>query len=43
LRIDKIDHQIVDELRDFLARDFISLVVIPEGMAFMQTEIQFKV
>ncbi len=43
LRIDKIDHVTVDDLRRFLAGDFISLAVIPEGMAFMQTEIQFKV
>jgi hypothetical protein len=42
LRIDKIDHEAVDDLRRFLAADFISLIVIPEGMAFMQTEIRFK-
>jgi len=42
LRIDKIDHETVDDLRRFLGDGFISLVVVPEGMAFMQTEICFK-
>jgi hypothetical protein len=42
LRIDKIDHETVDDLRQFLASGFISLVVVPEGMAFMQLEIQFR-
>ena len=41
LRIDKIDHETVDDLRRFLGPDFISLVVVPEGMAFMQLELQF--
>ena len=41
LRIDKIDHETVDDLRTFLGSSFISLVVIPEGMAFMQVEIRF--
>jgi len=43
LRIDRMDHETVDEIRGFLANDFISLAVVPEGMAFMQTEIEFKV
>ena len=42
LRIDRIDHEIIDELRRFLGKGFLSLVVVPEGMAFMQVEIQFK-
>jgi hypothetical protein len=42
LRIDKIDHDTVDDLRRFLADGFISLVVVPEGMAFMQLELLFK-
>ena len=42
LRIDRIDHTTVDELRAFLADEFISLTVVPEGMAFMQTEISFR-
>jgi hypothetical protein len=42
LRIDRIDHEIIDELRKFLGKGFLSLVVVPEGMAFMQVEIQFK-
>ena len=41
LRIDKIDHQTVDDLRSFLGAEFISLIVVPEGMAFMQIELQF--
>jgi hypothetical protein len=41
-RIDSIDHTTVDELRAFLAEKFISLAVVPEGMAFMQLEINFR-
>jgi len=41
LRIDKIDDATVDDLRQFLAAGFISLVVVPEGMAFMQLELVF--
>jgi hypothetical protein len=41
LRIDKIEHPIVDDLRQFLANSFISLTVVPEGMAFMQLELVF--
>ena len=41
LRIDKIDHETVDDLRTFLGPNFISLVVVPEGMAFMQLELRF--
>ena len=42
LKIDKIDHETVDDIRKFLGTSFISLAVVPEGMAFMQTEIRFK-
>ena len=42
LRIDKVDHKTVDDLREFLGPDFISLVVVPEGMAFMQLELVFN-
>ncbi|HYR83961.1 MAG TPA: hypothetical protein VE422_07775 [Terriglobia bacterium] len=42
LRIDKMDHETVDDLRKFLGEGFISLVVVPEGMAFMQVEIRFR-
>ena len=42
LRIDNIGHEIVDDLRNFLAGAFISLTVVPEGMAFMQLEIRFR-
>jgi hypothetical protein len=41
LRIDKIDDSIVDDLRRFLGAGFSSLAVVPEGMAFMQLELQF--
>ena len=41
LRIDKIDHDTVDDLRRFLGPDFISLIIVPEGMAFMQLELRF--
>ena len=42
LRIDRIDHETMDELKRFLGDGLISLVVVPEGMAFMQIEIQFR-
>ena len=42
LRIDRMDDKTVDDLRGFLGDSFISLAVIPEGMAFMQTEISFR-
>ena len=42
LRIDRIDHETVDDLRTFLGAGFISLVVVPEGMAFMQLELHFS-
>ena len=42
LRIDTMDHETVDDLRRFLGDAFISLTVVPEGMAFMQTEILFR-
>jgi|GEM_PF-1387230 len=41
-RIDKIDQTTIDDLRRFLGDAFISLVVVPEGMAFMQVEITFR-
>jgi len=41
-RIDRIDQVATDELRSFLGDGFISLTVVPEGMAFMQVEIVFK-
>jgi hypothetical protein len=42
LRIDEISHETIDDLRTFLGKGFISVVVVPEGMAFMQTEIRFR-
>jgi hypothetical protein len=41
-RIDEIDHVTVDDLRSYLADKFISITVVPEGMAFMQVEILFR-
>ena len=41
LRIDRIDQNTIDELRTFLGASFRSLVVVPEGMAFMQLELEF--
>jgi hypothetical protein len=41
-RIDEIDHVTVDDVRNHLADRFISLTVVPEGMAFMQVEIKFR-
>jgi hypothetical protein len=41
LRIDRIDLETIDDLRRFLGPSLISLVVVPEGMAFMQLELQF--
>lgn len=41
LRIDTISDETVDDLRQFLGSGFVSLVVVPEGMAFMQLELQF--
>ena len=42
LRIDRIDHETVDDLKRFLGPSLISLVVVPEGMAFMQLELEFR-
>jgi hypothetical protein len=42
LRIDTIDADTVDDLRKFLADGYVSLTVVPEGMAFMQLELVFK-
>jgi hypothetical protein len=41
LRIDSIGHETVDDLRAFLGDKFVSLTVVPEGMAFMQLELRF--
>jgi hypothetical protein len=41
LRIDRIDSETVDDLRRFLGPGLNSLVVVPEGMAFMQLELNF--
>jgi hypothetical protein len=41
-RIDTIDAAAVDAIRAYLGARFTSLVVVPEGMAFMQLEITFR-
>jgi hypothetical protein len=41
LRIDRIDDTTIDDLRKFLGPHFISLTVVPEGMAFMQLDLEF--
>jgi hypothetical protein len=41
LRIDSIGHETMDDLRTFLGDKFVSLTVVPEGMAFMQLELRF--
>ena len=41
-RIDRIDQATMDEIRTFLGPDLVSLVVIPEGMAFMTLEVTFR-
>ena len=41
-RIDEIDDTTVDEIRAYLGDRFISLTVVPEGMAFMQVELKFR-
>jgi hypothetical protein len=42
-RIDTIDQVAVDDIRSFLGKRFLSLTVVPEGMAFMQVVIVFRI
>jgi hypothetical protein len=42
LRIDRITHETVEEIREFLGAGFTSLTIVPEGMAFMQLELVFQ-
>ena len=42
LRIDRITNETMDDLRQFLGLAFLSLTVVPEGMAFMQLELVFQ-
>jgi len=42
IQIDRIDDVAVDDIRSFLGRNYLSLSVVPEGMAFMQVEIKFR-
>jgi hypothetical protein len=42
VQIDRIDDIAVDDIRRYLGKNYLSLVVVPEGMAFMQVEIKFR-
>ena len=42
IQIDGIDAAAVDEIRNFLGDKYLSLMIVPEGMAFMQVEIRFS-
>ena len=42
VQIDEIDAAAVDDVRSFLGSGFLSLHIVPEGMAFMQIQIEFK-
>ncbi len=41
-RIDQIDQDVFDEVRKLLGTDFVSLNLVPEGMAFMLAELTFR-
>ena len=40
--IDRVDMDTLDELRAFLGDRYVSMAVIPEGMAFVRIEIDFR-
>ena len=42
IQIDAIDAAAIDDIRNFLGKNYLSLSVVPEGMAFMQVEIRFR-
>ena len=42
LRIDHIEAPVIDQVRNALGPAFVSLSLIPEGMAFMLAEIKFR-
>lgn len=42
LQIDEIGHETIEELQKFLGKSFVSINIVPEGMAFMRAEIRFK-
>jgi hypothetical protein len=41
-RVDHMDDVAVDELRSMIGSDFVSLTLVPEGMAFMLAEVKFR-
>ena len=42
LRVDHMEDDTVDELRQMIGDDFVSLSLVPEGMAFMLAEVRFR-
>src|SRR2546423_15409005 len=42
IQIDRIDAVAIDEIRAYLGDSYLSLNVVPEGMAFMKAEIHFR-
>jgi hypothetical protein len=42
LRVDHMEDDTVDELRKLIGEDFLSLSLVPEGMAFMLAEVRFR-
>ena len=41
-RIDHIEAPVIDQVRNTLGPAFVSLSLVPEGMAFMLVEIKFR-
>ena len=41
-QIDRFDHATFETLRNFLGARFVSVTIVPEGMAFMQVQIIFQ-
>ena len=42
MRVDRIDADIVDSVREFLGESYVDLTLVPEGMAFMLAEVRFR-
>ena len=42
LRVDHMDDTTVDELRKLIGEDFLTLSLVPEGMAFMLVDVRFR-
>ena len=37
-----IDYKLIDEIKDYLAKDFIDLKILPHGFGEVETQIEFK-